>query len=622
MRRLLPVLILMFGVACAGGPSEPGLVTDISPATQATEPPPPQPSAIPRPAATPTLSSGIRLVLLSVDGARYEQIAGWTLEGKMPALAQALEEARWGAVSPESAATSSAAGHATLACACLPTEHGILNERLHLPGDSFYWYTSAYDLPFAGGQTIWSAARDRGLLTAALFWPGASIDLPEQMADLTVDYGEQLAYSDLKAVPLYAPPAWEGVELPPEAREGQLVLSNRDGTLAIIYLLALPDQIVFSLDRRLDDSDARLDADDWASLPLSTGGRMGVRVKVQEHLGEQVMIYHSGVYLTEAAPDEFRAALIDSQGFFPPPPDYYALEAGWITPGDFMHMLRVFSDWQMGVTTWVYEQYKPDLLLSVQSPLKQGGHQFTLEDARQPGYSAARAEEYAGYMADAATQLDQVYATLRSTLEADLASGDTALLLAAPAGMTPIHSRVNLNALLRQQGYLALDSRGYVVTSASRAFAMSSGGSGSIHINLTLRDPGGIVAEMDYPALLAELNAYFDGVSDPATGELVFVAVLASPLDADADAASGLGGPYGGDLTLFAAPGYLLDDDRDAYAAFEPVSFYGAQGFLGDAPGQQGFWMLQGAGVLPGEDDQASGLLEIGALARRLIGLR
>lgn len=595
-RIILLVGLLTLLVGCTSTPP----AQTPTPAAEPTDTAIPEPADLPSsptPSPTETPPTGAqprRVILVSLEGGR----ADWF--GQLDTLAGLGAGGTVTGVDPVSGAVS----HNSLSTGLEPARTGISADRVHRSEDGLYYYTSGYGLPLSEeAPAIWQTAGQNGLVTAALFWPGATVNFPKQLADYTVDYGGWVVQSAQHQLTFTAARTWDNA---PESdnpyRESQFEIANQDEILATVYVLAVDtgagyDTFILSRDDRIvDESDVELSASSssWAAWNFDPDEGRGADFLITDPALETFTLFQSAVYRLAAAPDDFRQTLAGEFGFFPPPPDYYALSSGWITGEQFMDMVRRQSDWMMDVTLWVDQTYHPDLLLTVQSPLDQAGHQFLLVDERQPDYSEELAEQYAGYIEEAVVQVDQVLSRLYTSVEPEIESGETTLFAVGTTGMTPLHTQINLNILLSSADLLKLGGRGFVITQSTQAIAFATGGTAHIYINLVGREQEGIVPEEDFEAVQAQIVELLEAQVDPTTGEAVFDYILTRDEIDSPD-------PYIGDIVIRAQPGYNLSDSRTALAVFEPVTFYGQQGYDPQLPDMQGGWAVIGQGVEPGQ---------------------
>jgi predicted AlkP superfamily phosphohydrolase/phosphomutase len=308
-------------------------------------------------------------------------------------------------------------------------------------------------------------------------------------------------------------------------------------------------------------------------------------------------------------------------GFFPSPPDYYALQQGWITPEDYLAMAETQARWMMEVAIHIFTIYQPDLMFIGQSPLDEIVRQFLLVGEGQPGYSPELAEEYAGYRERGAQIAD---ASLGQLLAAtDLR--DTTLLVASDHGLAPVHTVVHLNTILGQAGFLSLRESPAFPTDAasSKVLAPStplrtglvSGGSAHIYVNLQGRERSGVVPQEEYPALLDELVRTLSEVRDP-NGQPVFARIVRRQEMGGLHLSS----PYSGDLFIQAEPGYVLSDGLGKETAFEPTSHYGGAGYDSALEEMHGIFVAVGRGVKEGETISPVRMVDIAPTVARLLG--
>jgi hypothetical protein len=317
----------------------------------------------------------------------------------MPELARLGARGTRGSISGTGLASSIVADH-SLATGRFPSGTGIVGDRLHLPEDSFYWYTSALELT-SGTESIWNAAKWVGLTTSTLFWPGAQPGVADNLPDFTVGYGERLAYSTLHQVDFYGAQGWTGTEdqhnYTSPILESQFRVTDDDAAyLATVYVLALDqtdddainyDTFILSAANKViepEDGLLQLGQDSrWTTIQLDPELGIGTDFLLLDPSLDTFTLYQSRVYQIVAAPEDFQQALIDEFAVFPPPPDFYALEQGWITEFHYMQMLRRQSEWMPSV--YGSTNYAPDLPLTVQSPRSVG--QCFIVDERQSGYA-------------------------------------------------------------------------------------------------------------------------------------------------------------------------------------------------------------------------------------------
>ena len=124
-----------------------------------------------------------------------------------------------------------------------------------------------------------------------------------------------------------------------------------------------------------------------------------------------------------------------------------------------------------------------------------------------------------------AATLDQLYQRMDQLVGKTmqkLQPGDLLMVL-SDHGFKPFRRSVDLNAWLRQQGYLVTDDQGQPVWSETRAIALGLAG---IHLNLEGRQRHGCVAPAQAAALKAEIRDLLLQLVDPDQGGRPLVDVL------------------------------------------------------------------------------------------------
>lgn len=583
--------------------------------------------------AIPTIQPSItiaperpRVILISIPGGRADWIEGWVTDGTMPNFKSLQAENNWMKVKGVNP-LSNGVSHNSLAAGRWPSHTGITGEHIHRPEDDFWWYTSAFDLPYDNAQPIWQVVSQQGLKTAVLFWPGGDPRFKDQLADYTISYGERDAYSKLHKLTLAPAMTWVN---PPDSfsplLETQFVIKGDEGPIATIYVLAVDTTddraanadtfILSNKDQSVDPTDLVLHSSEWGSLSFDSSIGQGADFIISNVSSSGLTLFQSDVNHIEAEPADLFSALTSQFGFFPPAPDYYALEHGWLTEDQYLDMLRRQSDWMMDGTLWVDSIYHPDLLMTVQSPLDQAGYQFLLVDSSQPGYSSERSTQYQDYLRQAASQLDTVVGKMLDVETPHIQDGSISLWLVGPTGLAPAHTQVNLNKALADAGLLRLGRNGFVIVQSSQAIAFSSGGSAHIYINLVGREKAGIVTADQYSEMQARIAEVMSNLVDPSTGEPVLEHIYLN----DELNSLGLDGRYSGDVFVQSKIGYSLSDERRVKTVFEPVSYYGQQGYDSSYDSTEG-GLLIGGKFVPGIDAGPVRLIDIAPSIADLLGI-
>jgi len=217
-----------------------------------------------------------------------------------------------------------------------------------------------------------------------------------------------------------------------------------------------------------------------------------------------------------------------------------------------------------------------DLLLAYAPTLDEAGHRLLLVDPRQWGYSPQRRDAFARARMQLWHAVDQEL--LRFLDAVDLTR--TIVVVVSDHGMIPIHTRVDVNALLRDRGLLVRSGDG-LDAEHTRAFAAADAALAHVYVR----------AGADQAALVDQLAAVFrDWRVD---GQPVLERVLRR----DDLAGVGLDSPDAGDLVLWTRPGYNFSGGWGD-AGNGPARSFGTHGFfLADEPRMRAIFFAAGPGV-------------------------
>ena len=635
---------------------------------------PANPAVAPTPTGVAYHWQGPRVIVLSLGGARADLIEQYLADGLMPNLAGLAEKGVKAQYAQSVDPPLSLPAHASISSGCFPDKTGVIADKYHSPQDDFTQYVSSLNEPEMAVEPVWRTAMRHGLRTAAVFWPGAGPDLPEQSAlrqpfgpaqgraqdtaDYTVAYGESYAPSAQHTITFTVASGWENTPRSfSPLQEGRLRITSpsttlrrgsgqgsghrpEDALVSAINVLAVDsrddglanyDTFYLCRFKEIDEDSVPLVEGQWAPVTVSPHLRSGAYFKITASnlmsltnpLSPTVPItvtapisltvFQSQVSYNQASPVELLREVSEFFGFFPPPPDQRALQQGWITPEDYLAMAEIQSRWMMEVAIYVYTTYQPDLMLTGQSPLSEIVRQFLLVDEGQPGYSPELAAEYAGYRERGARIADASLGQLLAATDLQ----DTTILVVSDHGLAPVHTVVHLNTILEQAGFLSFqESPGFPVDAASsKALALASGGSAHIYVNLQGRERPGVVPQEEYPALLDELVRTLSEIRDP-NGQPVFARIVRR----QEMGGLRLSSPYSGDLFVQAEPGYVLSDESGKEAAFEPATYYGGAGYDSAQGEMHGIFVAAGRGVREGETISAVRVVDIAPTVARLLG--
>jgi len=535
------------------------------------------------------------VVLISWDGSRTDLVYDLMDAGQLPHFSFVAENGLRAEYAQSIDPSLTAAAHNSISSGSFPTHTGIVSNSFHVTGDDFYWYRVGFDEQMTDAEPIWVTASKAGLTTAAVFFVGGSPSHPQQLADYTIGYGKEDAYSKQWNVSLAAADGWSDVpDSYSPALAGDFTIQN----VSKVYLYVTDstddstenyDTVTLNTEQTGANAQS-LKQNEWGTLILLPRAYAGADFLIQNITSESVTLYHSDVEHNSASPKELLDALTEQFGPFPAGADSYAFEHGWITEEDLLYLLERQSTYMAEVAAWVYQTYQPDLLFTWQDPFDSAGHQFLMTDPRQYYYSPEMAKIYHGYYERAAQIADHSLGIFLDAIDLDT----TTLMMVGDHGMAPIHSRVYINTILENAGLLTLDSQNSVVLSQTKAFAICSGGAVHVYINLEGREKGGgTVPPDEYEDIQNEIIDLLTELTDPETGEAVFQRVLPRASLANL----GLASDNSGDVFAQAVPGYHLDGWRGNDEVFEQADFYGQHGYDSTLPEMHTIFITAGSGV-------------------------
>src|SRR6185295_19245015 len=183
-----------------------------------------------------------------------------------------------------------------------------------------------------------------------------------------------------------------------------------------------------------------------------------------------------GEFANEAYPPKFAADLARAGLAWPGPPDddlFDEARAGGqgIDLDTWTEQTERFADFFLEGMRHAVARADWDLFLGYVPSLDEAGHRLLLVDPRQPGYTPALAASSARARRRIWQAVDRGLARLLAAL--DLST--TTVVLVSDHGMLPIHTRIDLNALLRDLGLAVLGDDGRPDPARSRALAPGKG---------------------------------------------------------------------------------------------------------------------------------------------------
>jgi predicted AlkP superfamily phosphohydrolase/phosphomutase len=264
----------------------------------------------------------------------------------------------------------------------------------------------------------------------------------------------------------------------------------------------------------------------------------------------------------------------------------------------------------MEATIWAMQTLSWDLLFTYTPYPDEAEHLWRgfLEPAL-PGFRRDVAERLRPF-------LEQVYAGCDAFLGEILRARpeNTILALVSDHGIEGANRAVRINLALKHAGLLALDGKGRVDLSRTKALYPPID-NGYILINTTDRKQG-IVPLEERGQVLEQIRAALKKVQD------LGHAVITQVFDAEAEGRRmGIGGNAGGDVYLDLAPGYSFDPrlgGGDWIVAREP---YGTHGFNPVRPSMRTIMLLHGPGVAAGRKLEEVRTSDFAPTLARLLGI-
>ncbi|MBC7263270.1 MAG: alkaline phosphatase family protein [Chloroflexi bacterium] len=558
-------------------------------------------------------------LFLVLDGAGSEALKAYLNATTMPHLSHLVEKGARAEALLGVDPTATLPTYAALSSGAFPAKTGLVADRAHLPGTELS--PAGASAPPSEVEPLWRTAMRNGLRAAVLFWPDADPDVSEQVADYIVGTGEIYVDSALHAITLTASADWEGMPVsysPP--LEGTIHLLSAEGAqVSTLYLLLLDsiddgqenyDRFLIKRERVVEPSDVLLETSKWAKVSVSPQLQSGAYFKITHLQDSECTLYQSPVGYNRAQPVELLREINDVFGFPPPTPDERAHRLGWISDEDYLYMASLQSRWMSEVAAHVWTKYQPDLLVTAQPIIGLCARRFLLVDPAQPGYTVEKASIYQSYMLQAYQIADTALGKLLETTNAS----ETAIFVLSGHGVAPVHTTVNLSAVLSRDGLLAITKDGLVNANKTKAVAVSSGAAAHIYLNLVDRESSGTVEVDQYAAVQESVIAALRNTLDE-DGAAPFARILRRSELADL----GLDAEYSGDVFVQAAVGYTLSDDLSAQAIFEPAGTYGEWGYAADEQDMQGVFLAAGYGIRPGIVETVR-LVDVAPTVARILG--
>ncbi len=564
-----------------------------------------------------------RVVLLSLDGAGAVELRGLYDGGKLQAggFARFFREGQVAEgllpVDPSLTATN----HISLATGYPADRTGIVGNTFHPPGGAFNATANGFAAAI-GTETLWEAARRQGKRAAVLTWPGADDTGPRRRGDWGMAYvnnpdrpPEMITIAAAKWHSAEAMAQEHGIAGGSAVRGTEVeVAAGEPGAQRFDLLVAGQGVVVIPPG---SPKGFPLAVGKWAEVPCHLAFKAAKDANpakdakpapprdavcpvklVALDLAGDTQVYFGGTYPMAAYPADFAAELAGRGLYWPGPPDDASLSAAWNGEKEIdlatwseqsERFARFFGD------TLIAAARRPgwDLLLGYIPVIDEAGHQLLLTDPRQPGF-AARHEACAAARLRVWQAVDRELARLLSAL--DLRT--TTVALVSDHGMSPTHTAVDLNGLLREQGFLAADAKGKIRYDATAAYAIGSGGVGQIYVAAG--------KEETIPRIRESLLAWKVGGEAPVERVLTRQEAAALSLDH----------PNSGDLIVFFREGFGFRNLLREGKLSAPTNTLGMHGYLTTHPAMRAVYLAVGAGIPHGK----TGLMKNPEVAGRVAG--
>jgi predicted AlkP superfamily pyrophosphatase or phosphodiesterase len=568
------------------------------------------PPASPRPAS----SGARRVVLLSLDGAGADELRRLYRAGKLPGgfarfFRRGEVAGRLIPVDP----TLTATNHISLATGYPADRTGIVGNTFHLPKPPFLETVSGFNAPI-GTETLWEAARRQGKRVGVAAWPGADdASDPRRHGDWGFTYtqgpdrpAELVTIASGRWAPAERTAREHGIAGGSPVRGVEIELGKGQPWAQWFELLAVDGR------PRLLSPESRdgvgLETGRWADLPCKVAAAeekdpprdavCQVKLLAFDPAGE-TRLYFEGTFALDAYPADFAAELAGRRLTWPGPPDDHLLDDAWAgRPGIDLatwveqseRFTRFFGD------TLLAAARRPDwdLLMAYMPVIDEAGHELLLADPRQPGFAERR---------DACERARlRVWQAVDRELSRFLAAVDlrtTAVVLVSDHGMAPVHTAVDPNFLLRENGYLAVDAKGKMQEAGTTAYAVGSGGMVQVYVA-----PG-------HQEIVPALRGLF---TDWKVGGTPLIERVVTREEA---AGLRIDHPNAGDLILFLREGYGARNLLREKKVSGPTTTLGMHGYLNAHPEMHAIYLALGAGIPRGK----AGVLRTPEVAGRIAAL-
>jgi predicted AlkP superfamily pyrophosphatase or phosphodiesterase len=313
----------------------------------------------------------------------------------------------------------------------------------------------------------------------------------------------------------------------------------------------------------------------------------------------------------------------------------------------YADLVNTFVDYQTRVALRAIERLpNADLLMLYIEQPDGSGHQFLLEDPRQPsdftnpasigaGQDAAKIARYRAYRETSYKVASRAVQRIVEAVGTDAGGRPKSnIIVVSDHGFEIFHTAVNLPAFLASRGF-----------DPAKVRAVTSGPAANVYINLQGREPNGTVGRDEYLLLQDQVASALGSLVDSnpnytsgAASIPVFDKVYRRPVPADIDDPSfGRGtsefiGQDSGDVAALLTVGYNFDGTQspviqrlgDAPATTPALSlpnFYGAHGYDPLLPNMSAIYIAAGPDIRPGSLTRVRNI-DIAPTIGRLLGVK
>lgn len=555
-----------------------------------------------------------RVVVLSIDGISADTAWDWLEDeiigdpASLPGFVKHGTSARrLIPIDPTVTATT----HATMATGRLPDTTGVVSNVFRRAGDPAGRPTSGFNYEIEP-PTVTEIAREAGLRTGSIAWPGVDLHSGHRHLDFGVEWpAPPLQTSSVDILEIST--AVENERFPIKddivARQWTLPIDLGDGSHQELGIIAYDgeedrrgryDTIMFRGPG--DDQWQKIDDSGWFAV------RAGVQVesKITGPVGSwhkvvhldrfdgTIRLYRGGFYELRAHPESLQDRLADEVGFWPGGGDDLMLREWWLDAGHgldidtYVEQLLRLEEYLAAVRRVLLRDEEFNLLFCASPIADRFLHSNLLIDQDQWAHSPGRA--FAAREARLKTSLAISRSIAQLWLE--LNQDSDALVVISAHGMAPVKDGIRAERVLIEAG-IAIPHRSGAelgLDATSWVNVQSSGPVAHLYLNLEGRDPSGNVAEENGDELMRRAARAFADLE--VDGEAVVESILTN----EEASSLRLSHPNSGDLIVFLKPGYTF-----VHGASEPVieatKFYGQHGYLSHHPEMHGVLFARGAGI-------------------------